>query len=104
RRRPFSGWSLVNRWRIRVRTCISRAAQSIRSWPWVARFGSLTSLPLELTFKSSLLVGDLAHQFDITQPLASVEVRQLDQDLDADDPCSKPAHEPDRGRGRHAGA
>src|SRR5690348_9823052 len=84
---------------MRVRTGISRAAQSMRSWPWVARPWSLTSLPRELTFKSlSCSVGDLAHQFDITQPLASVEVRELDQDLHADDSRAELAHQADRGR------
>src|SRR4029077_2361229 len=103
RRWPLRGCSLVNRSRMSVRTGISRAAQSTRSWPCVARPWSLTSLPRELTFKTYLLVGDLTHQSDITKPLASVEVCELDQDLDADDRCSKPAHEPDRGRGRPAG-
>src|ERR1700694_5028578 len=66
--RPLSGCSFENRARIRPRTGISRAAQSMRSWPCAARFRSLTSLPFVLTFNCvvlSLLVHDLADHFDI---------------------------------------
>src|SRR5439155_1513887 len=59
-------------------------------------------LPLELTFKILLLVGDLAHQFDITEPLAAVEVPELDQDLHSDHVGAELAHEADGGRSRPA--
>src|SRR5919108_2897201 len=100
-RRSLSGCSLANRSRMRLSTGISRAAQSTRSWPCVARFRSFTSLPRELTFKSfSLLVDDLALQLDVLQLLAAVEVAELDQHLDADHVGAELAHQADGGGGR----
>src|SRR2546421_16019 len=103
RRRSFNGCSLVKRSRIRLSTGISRAAQSTRSWPCVARFRSFTSLPLELTFKSLLLVDDLTNQLDVLEPFASLQVTELDQDLDADDIGAELTHQAHRRRGRAAG-
>src|SRR2546421_10695164 len=98
-RKPLSGWSCVKRCRIRPSTGISRAAQSIRSWPCAARFVSFTSLPLELTFKIRLLIGDFADQFDVTELLAPVEVAELDQHLHPDHVRAQLPHQPDGGRG-----
>src|SRR6266498_1641614 len=84
-RSPFRGWSSTKRRRMRVRTGISRAAQSIRSWPDVARFRSLTSWPRELTFKWPLLVEDLADELPIPRRLTALAVAELDQHLDPDD-------------------
>src|SRR5229473_853257 len=66
---PLRGCSWTKRARIRVRTGISRAAQSIRSWPCAARSRSLTSLPLVLTFKSLVIssIHNLADHFDAVE-------------------------------------
>src|SRR3982074_891854 len=83
---PFSGCSLTKRARIRVRTGISRAAQSIRSWPCAARFKSLTSLPFVLTFKSGVSsIHNFAHYFHVGEALSPTQVFELDQDLHSDD-------------------
>src|SRR5487761_1222917 len=82
---PLSGCSLVNRARIKLKTGISRAAQSMRSWPCGARLVSLTSCPLVLTFKCLSLVDDLADHFDVGQALSPAQVIELDQALHPDD-------------------
>src|ERR1700681_4870983 len=84
--RPLSGCSFAKRARIRFRTGISRAAQSMRSWPCAARFKSLTSLPLVLTFKSGVSsIDDFTHYFHVGEALSPTQVFELDQDLHSDD-------------------
>src|SRR5258706_15965653 len=101
--RPLRGCSLTNLSRIRFSTGISRAAQSIRPWPSVARFRSLTSFPFALTFKSVVFssIDDLADDFDIGEALSAGQLLQLDQDLDADDLAAELANQANRG-GRRA--
>src|SRR5713226_8594747 len=93
---PLSGCSLANRWRMSSSTGISRAAQSIKFWPSAASFMSLTSS--DRTFKKATpSVHELADDFDAGQALAPAQLRQLDQDLHADDLPAELAHELDGG-------
>src|ERR1700682_6373523 len=96
---PLSGSCFSKRARIRVRTGISRAAQSMRSCPWGARLRSFTSLPLVLTFKSGVLslVHDLTDDFDVGEALSPAQVFELDQDLDSDHLTSELANQANRG-------
>src|SRR5260370_5314699 len=95
----FRGYSLTKRARISVRTGISRAAQSIRSCPCAARFRSLTSPPLVLTFKSLVIssIHNLADHFHSVEELSPAQGLELDEDLDADHLSAKLANQPDRG-------
>src|SRR5713226_3450327 len=101
---PLSGCSWTKRARISVRTGISRAAQSIRSWPCAARSRSLTSLPLVLTFKSLVIssIHDLADHFDAVKELSPAQVLELDEDLHADHLATELANQPDPGGCRAA--
>src|ERR1700693_1968237 len=96
---PLSGCSCTNRARISVRTGISRAAQSMRSWPCAARSRSLTSLPFKLAFKSVelSLVDDLTYDFDIGEAFPTPQVLELDQDLDSDHLAAELADQANRG-------
>src|SRR6266851_2666782 len=101
---PLRGCSWTKRARISVRTGISRAAQSIRSWPCAARSRSLTSLPLVLTFKSLVIssIHNLADHFDAVEELSPAQVLELDEDLHADHLAAELANQPDRGGCRAA--
>src|SRR6266700_252830 len=93
---PLSGCSFANRWRISSSTGISRAAQSMRFWPSAPSFMSLTSA--DSTFKKATpSVHELAYDFDAGQALSPAQLRQLDQDLHADDLPAELAHELDGG-------
>src|SRR5436190_21148390 len=99
---PLSGCSLANLWRISSSTGISRAAQSMRFWPSAASFMSLTSA--DCTFKKATpSVHKLTYDFDSGKALAPAQLRQLDQDLHADDLPAELAHELDGGGGGAAG-